>query len=50
MTASPSLILFHRTAMALDEFLVGVDAAQLQDHPLALYAACTKKNCPYRGK
>jgi len=22
----------------------------LQDHALALYAACTKKNCPYRGK
>ena len=23
---------------------------ELQDHALALYAACTKKNCPYRGK
>ena len=22
----------------------------LQDHALALYAACTKKNCPYRSK
>jgi len=22
----------------------------LQDHALALYATCTKKNCPYRGK
>ena len=23
---------------------------ELQDHALALYAACTKKNCEYRGK
>jgi len=23
---------------------------ELQDHALALYAACTKKNCPYRVK
>jgi Fur family ferric uptake transcriptional regulator len=23
---------------------------ELQDHALALYAACTKKNCPFRGK
>jgi Fur family ferric uptake transcriptional regulator len=23
---------------------------ELQDHALALYATCTKKNCPYRGK
>jgi Fur family ferric uptake transcriptional regulator len=23
---------------------------ELQDHALALYASCTKKNCPYRGK
>ena len=23
---------------------------ELQDHSLALYAACTKKNCPHRGK
>ena len=22
----------------------------LQDHALALYAACTKKDCAYRGK
>jgi Fur family ferric uptake transcriptional regulator len=23
---------------------------ELQDHSLALYAVCTKKNCPHRGK
>jgi Fur family ferric uptake transcriptional regulator len=23
---------------------------ELQDHSLALYAACTKKDCPYRSK
>ncbi len=23
---------------------------ELQEHSLALYAACTKKNCPHRGK
>jgi len=23
---------------------------ELQEHALALYASCTKKNCPYRGK
>ena len=23
---------------------------ELQDHALALYATCTKKNCPYKGK
>jgi Fur family ferric uptake transcriptional regulator len=23
---------------------------EIQDHALALYAACTKKNCEYRGK
>ena len=23
---------------------------ELQDHALALYAVCTKKNCPHRGK
>jgi len=23
---------------------------ELQEHSLALYAACTKKNCPYRAK
>jgi Fur family transcriptional regulator, ferric uptake regulator len=23
---------------------------ELQDHALALYATCTKKNCPHRGK
>jgi Fur family transcriptional regulator, ferric uptake regulator len=22
----------------------------LQDHALALYGTCTKKNCPYRAK